>query len=104
MYTVKGSFKDGVATPNEPVSGHDGQPVLITFLNDPGTEDDMAELEEVVARIKALGPNIAGYTPPTKSVSDLQINVADEEPVDPAEWDRQWAIIEAEMKRRDLED
>ena len=64
----------------------------------------MPTLEEVVARIKARGPNYAGYTPPTKSLLELLANVADEEPIDAAEWERQWASIEAEMKRRDQED
>jgi hypothetical protein len=32
MLSIKGRFQDGVAQPLEPVSGYDGQPVIITFL------------------------------------------------------------------------
>jgi hypothetical protein len=104
MYTVKGSFKDGVATPDEPVYGQEGQPVLITFLSNGEEMNDVPTLEEVVARIKALGPNLAGYTPPRESLAEALANVADEELIDAVERERQWAIIEAEMKKRDQED
>ncbi len=33
MLSVKGLFQDGVARPNEHVSGSDGRPVIITFLD-----------------------------------------------------------------------
>lgn len=36
MLSVNGTFQDGVAQPDVPVEGHNGQPVLITFLQ----EDD----------------------------------------------------------------
>jgi hypothetical protein len=32
MQTVRGFFESGVAKLSEPISGHEGQPVLITFL------------------------------------------------------------------------
>lgn len=32
MLSVKGKFQNGVAQPTEPIEGHDGQTVLITFL------------------------------------------------------------------------
>lgn len=35
MQTVKGVFRDGVARPVEPVKGHDGESVIITFLEEP---------------------------------------------------------------------
>ena len=34
MRYVKGIFRDGVARPAEPVKGHDGKPVIITFLEE----------------------------------------------------------------------
>jgi hypothetical protein len=34
MLSVKGQFKDGVARPAEPLEGRDGQPVIITFLEE----------------------------------------------------------------------
>jgi len=111
MYTVSGSFKDGVAKPSEPVKGHEGQPVLITFLPDDrdvaNTEfmaDEVLTLNEVVEKIKALGATQEGYTPPTESLGQALAVAADEPPIDPVEWDRQWAIVEAEMKKRDLND
>jgi hypothetical protein len=105
MQTIRGSFQDGVAKPDEPVQGHEGEPVLITFLSNGETDDastgeaaeddDFPTLEEVVARIRALGPS-EGYIPPTRRLSELPPPTSDE-------WDRQWAEIEAEMKWRDLE-
>ena len=34
MLYVKGVFQNGVARPTEPVEGRDGQPVIITFLEE----------------------------------------------------------------------
>ena len=34
MLNVKGVFQNGVARPAEPVKGRDGQPVIITFLDE----------------------------------------------------------------------
>jgi hypothetical protein len=34
MVAVRGTFRNGVAQPVEAVEGHDGQPVLITFLDE----------------------------------------------------------------------
>jgi hypothetical protein len=34
MRYVKGVFRDGVARPAEPVHGHDGEAVIITFLDE----------------------------------------------------------------------
>jgi hypothetical protein len=109
MHTVTGSFKNGVAKPDEPVEGHEGQAVLITFLDDSQSVDDSEVLddfptpEEVVASIKALGPS-KGYIPPVRRLSEVIPNVLDEPPIDSAEWDRQWAEIEAEMDRIQRED
>jgi len=33
MKSVKGKFHNGVATPVEPIKGHEGEPVIITFLD-----------------------------------------------------------------------
>lgn len=104
MYTVTGSFKDGVAMPDEPVQGHEGRQVLITFLDDAEDEDDFPTLEEVVERIRASGAEEDGYTPPVESLAEKLSNSTTADPIASAEWNRQWAEIEAEMKRRDLED
>ena len=34
MLSIKGTFKDGVAHPAEPLQGYEGQPVIITFLEE----------------------------------------------------------------------
>lgn len=34
MRSVKGKFQKGVATPAEPVEGHEGESVIITFLDE----------------------------------------------------------------------
>ncbi len=36
MLSVKGTFHNGVAQPTDPVEGHDGRPVIITFLDEQG--------------------------------------------------------------------
>lgn len=34
MLSIKGRFQNGIVQPIEPVSGHDGQLVIITFLEE----------------------------------------------------------------------
>jgi hypothetical protein len=116
MYTVTGSFKNGVATPDEPVAGYEGQAVLITFLAedlaDGSTKNNSHEvvsekvrpaLEEIVAWIAASGRS-ASYIPPTASLAELLSNDTNGIVVDPEEWDHRWAEIEAEIDRISLED
>lgn len=59
-------------------------------------------LEEVVARIRATPPNPEMVRPPNGSLGEyLAASIAAEdpnEPFDEAEWSRQWAAVEAEMK------
>ena len=40
MRSVKGKFYNGVATPAEPVEGHEGELVIITFLDEERTADN----------------------------------------------------------------
>ena len=37
MRSVKGQFQNGVATPAEPIEGHEGESVIITFLEEDRT-------------------------------------------------------------------
>lgn len=37
MLSVKGKFQNGVAQPTEPIEGHDGESVIITFLDEERT-------------------------------------------------------------------
>jgi len=76
---------------------------LITFLAD-AEQGSSPTLEDVVAKIIALGPNPDSYTPPTKSLANLLKNAPNAEPIDSARWEREWAAIEAEIKARDLAD
>lgn len=59
-------------------------------------------LEGVVTRIRATPPNPEMVRPPSGSLGEyLAASIAAEdphEPFDEAEWKRQWAAVEAEMK------
>jgi hypothetical protein len=56
MLSIKGTFQKGAAQPLEPVAGHEGQPVIITFLDEGSSQspastneagwEEMAELME----------------------------------------------------------
>jgi hypothetical protein len=52
MLSVKGVFKKGAAQPLTPLQGREGQPVIITFLEEPLAE---AEQPEEQAAWSALG-------------------------------------------------
>lgn len=106
MYTVRGLIKNGVILPEEPLDGREGEEVLITLLAD--DEQDVeasvdAGIDEIVARLIAAGPS-TDYIPPKESLAEKLAVALTEEPIDPTEWDREWAEIEAEMKARDLAD
>ena len=106
MYTVRGLIKNGVILPTEPLDSREGEEVLITLL--PTDEEQMeasvdAGINEVVARLIAAGPSM-NYIPPKESLVEKLSVALTEEPIDSAEWDREWAKIEAEMKARDLAD
>lgn len=103
MYTMKGTIKNGVVTPMEPINGQEGQRVLITIL-DEEMEEDFLTLDEVVDEIRSLDPDPANVIQPTVSLSNLLADAASETPIDSVAWNRQWAVIEGEMKRRDLVD
>ena len=103
MYTVKGLVKNGVVMLDEPVKDREGERVLITFLADV-EQKAFPTLETVVAKIIAQGPNPDSYMPPTASLADLLANAPTAEPIDSDQWDRQWTVIEAQLKARDLAD
>ena len=45
MLSVKGTFRQGVAQPLEPVTGHEGKAVIITFLDEKKTQPTAARDE-----------------------------------------------------------
>ncbi len=46
MLSVKGTFRDGVAQPSEAVEAREGQPVIITFLDEKLVETSSAPEDE----------------------------------------------------------
>jgi hypothetical protein len=48
MLSVKGTFQNGVARPSEPVEEHEGQPVIITFLEEEAASVSPAAGDEEV--------------------------------------------------------
>ncbi|MEW5987633.1 MAG: hypothetical protein AB1791_13455 [Chloroflexota bacterium] len=55
-------------------------------------------IEEVVAETKALPPNPAMISWASDSLAEWLRNTPDDEPFDPAEWQREWDQVETEMK------
>ncbi len=46
MLAVKGIFQNGIARPTEPVEGRNGQPVIITFLEEGETTQPPPSVNE----------------------------------------------------------
>jgi hypothetical protein len=60
MLSVKGLFHNGVAQPDEPIEGYEGQPVIITFLEEdtapsPVLKKEDAAWDELVQLIEECG-------------------------------------------------
>lgn len=45
MFAVKGVFEQGRARPISKILGYEGQPVIITFLDDPAEAENEVQLE-----------------------------------------------------------
>ena len=103
MYTLRGSIRNGVIMPDEPLGEREGERVLITFLES-GEELATPSVDEVVAKIAASGPSRNTYIPPKASLAEHLAVAPAQEPIDSAEWDHAWAAIEAEMRSRDRAD
>jgi translation initiation factor 2B subunit (eIF-2B alpha/beta/delta family) len=54
--------------------------------------------EEVVAKIKALGPDPTAIRPAEGSLAEALRNLPPDPDFDLEEWEQQWAAVEAEMK------
>ncbi len=61
-------------------------------------QDAYPTLEKVVAEIKSMEPNPANFYPATQSLADLLVNSPDDPSFDLKEWNREWAIVEAEIR------
>jgi hypothetical protein len=67
------------------------------------TEHFPLTLEEVVAKIRSLPPNLNAYRPPTGSLADyleksLAAETEDDEEFDLEAWEKEWDTVEREMK------
>ncbi len=61
-------------------------------------QDTYPTLEKVVAEIKSMESNPANFCPATQSLADLLVNSPDDPSFDLKEWNREWAIAEAEIR------
>ncbi len=77
MNSVKGKVRNGVIYPDEPINGHEGQSVIVTFVDEPvgrgkdtiqtANEDDwevlarLADENTVESDIKDLAHNLDHY-------------------------------------------
>jgi PHD/YefM family antitoxin component YafN of YafNO toxin-antitoxin module len=61
-------------------------------------------LEDVVADIKRRGPGVPNYREATASLKDLLENAPRDPDFDLAEWEREWAKINAEIEADDERD
>jgi hypothetical protein len=100
---VRGRIKNGVVTADVALGNREGERVLITFL-ETGSQVNAPSVDEVVAKIAASGPSRDTYIPPKASLAERLAAAPAQEPIDPAEWDRTWTAIEAEIKARDRAD
>lgn len=62
-----------------------------------GLLDDLLDLDTVVADIRATAPNPAGLRPAQGSLLTALVDEPVDERFDPADWQREWAIVETEM-------
>lgn len=89
MHNIMGLIRNGVILLDEPLAAHEGERVIITFIE----AYNGAQPDEHVA-----------YIPPTASLAAQLANVLHEPPIDAAAWDAEWAALEAAMNARDLAD
>ncbi len=61
-------------------------------------DEDYPTPEEVVARIKATPPNPANIRPGTGSLAEALQNAPDFPEFDLEAWEKEWAVVEREMK------
>ena len=83
--------------------GTDPERLAVELLEDDLDEAVFPSVEEVVAKIRALPPS--EVIPASGSLLEHLASITVEDPAfDASEWNRQWALIEAEMKSIELTD
>ncbi|MCC5607759.1 hypothetical protein LC612_13415 [Nostoc sp. CHAB 5834] len=59
MLSVKGTFQDGVVHPNEPIEGHEGQSVIIVFVEENRTPEPATPEDSDWDKLRQLIKNCA---------------------------------------------
>ena len=72
--------------------------LALRILEDALVPETTLEVEDVVARIKALPPNPNSIRPATESLQKLLQNAPDDPEFDVDEWQEAWTSVETEMK------
>ncbi|QMS88431.1 hypothetical protein HUN01_12805 [Nostoc edaphicum CCNP1411] len=67
MLSVKGTFQNGVVHPNEPIEGHEGQSVIIVFVEENRTPQPATPEDSDWDKLRQLIKNCAVDT----DISDL---------------------------------
>ncbi|MEH2127632.1 hypothetical protein [Nostoc sp.] len=67
MLSVKGTFQNGVVHPNEPIEGHEGQSVIIVFVEENRTPQPATPEDSDWGKLRQLIKNCAVDT----DISDL---------------------------------
>lgn len=67
MLSVKGTFQNGVVYPNEPIEGHEGQSVIIVFVEENRTPEPAMPEDSDWDKLRQLIKNCAVDT----DISDL---------------------------------
>jgi hypothetical protein len=67
MLSVKGTFQNGVVHPNEPIEGHEGQSVIIVFVDENRTPQPATPEDSDWDKLRQLIKNCAVDT----DISDL---------------------------------
>jgi hypothetical protein len=72
--------------------------LLNRLSNQPATIVFVEPIETIVARIKALPPVAPKLYPGTYTLTHTLAHFVEDATFDAADWDRQWAVVEAEIK------
>ena len=59
MLSVKGTFQNGVVHPNEPIEGHEGQSVIIVFVEENRTPEPATPEDSDWDKLRQLIKNCA---------------------------------------------